>query len=135
MAERPPLDVLVVCTRGQDVEEVRRLTAHWPVNARVMWAGNPVDALQRAMGQPPALVIVDARIDRAGGRALAHQFKRWREDMEVFVFEELADQPRLASSWRWRELPAVLDWWARRHLPAAGRARLPHSSLAAAPAA
>lgn len=114
-----PVDVLVVSARGQFVPAVREVLSRWPVQVRVRWTSDPIDALRLALAEPPSLAIVDARLDRAGGRALVGQLARWRAELEVFAFEESgADAPPSSpSTWHWRELPQVLRWWARRHLP------------------
>lgn len=112
------LDVLAVCPRGQTLQDVRALIAQWPVPARVRWTSDPVDALRLAITQRPALVLVDARLDRAGGRALVNQFARWRADLDVFAFDERHhhDPRSQPSLWHWSELPRVLRWWVQRHL-------------------
>lgn len=114
-----PVDVLVVCPRAHCVPTVREVLSRWPVQVRVRWTRDPIDALRLALVEPPSLAIVDARIDRAGGRALIGQLARWRAELEVFAFDEdgagaSAGHP---STWHWRELPMVLRWWAQRHLP------------------
>lgn len=113
-----PVDVLVVCARGNDVQAVRDIVSAWPVPTRVHWTSDPVDALRLALSNPPSLVVVDARLDRAGGRALVGQIARWRAEVEVFVFTEprLDPAPGAPSTWHWRELTTVLGWWAQRHL-------------------
>jgi hypothetical protein len=112
------LDVLAVCPRGQTLQDVRTLIAQWPVPARVRWTSDPVDALRLAITQRPALVLVDARLDRAGGRALIGQLMRWRADLDVFAFDEPhnLDARAHARLWHWSELPRVLRWWVQRHL-------------------
>lgn len=112
------LDVLVVCPRGQTLQDVRALIAQWPVPARVRWTCDPVDAMSLAIAQRPTLVLVDARLDRAGGRALIGQLARWRSDLDVFAFDEPHHQDlrAQASHWHWSELPRVLRWWVQRHL-------------------
>ena len=126
----PPQDdalvVLAVCPRGQILEDVRAQVAAWPVAACVRWTADPIDALRIALLHPPTLVVVDARLDRAGGRALVSQLARWRADLEVFAFDDppaegLRAQPSL---WHWSELPRVLRWWVRRHLEQLPRAPL-----------
>ena len=114
-----PVDVLVVCARGHCVPTVREVLSRWPVLVRVRWTSDPIDALRQALAEPPSLAIVDARLERAGGRMLIGQLARWRAELEVFAFEDpLVDGPSGApSAWHWRELPTVLRWWARRHLP------------------
>jgi hypothetical protein len=114
-----PVDVLVVSARAHCVPTVREVLSRWPVRVNVRWTSDPVDALRLALVEPPSLAIVEARLDRAGGRALVGQLARWRAELEVFAFEDLAIDGRsgLPSVWQWRELPAVLRWWARRHLP------------------
>jgi hypothetical protein len=114
-----PVDVLVVSARGHCVSTVREVLSRWPVQVRVRWTSDPMDALRLALAEPPSLAIVDARLERSGGRALIGQLARWRAELEVFAFEEpLVDGPSGApSTWHWSELPTVLRWWAARHLP------------------
>jgi hypothetical protein len=113
------LQVLVLCPRGQALQDVREQVARWPVPGQVRWTSDPVEALRLALAQPPALAIVDARLDRAGGRALVGQLARWRADLEVFIFDDPPAEGLRGqgSLWHWSELPRVLRWWARRHLP------------------
>jgi hypothetical protein len=119
-----PVDVLLVCTRSHCVATVREVLSPWPVQVRVRWTSDPIDALRLALAEPPSLAIVDARLERSGGRALIGQLARWRAELEVFAFEDaLADgSSGTPSAWHWRELPTVLRWWARRHLPGDGNA-------------
>lgn len=114
-----PVDVLVVCARAHCVPTVQAVLSRWPVQVRVHWTSDPIDALRLALSAPPSLAIVDARLERAGGRMLIAQLARWRPEMAVFAFEEpLVDVASGApSTWHWRELPRVLRWWAQRHLP------------------
>ncbi len=114
-----PVDVLVVCSRAHCVPTVRDVLSRWPVQVRVHWTSDPFDALRLALAEPPSLAIVDARLERAGGRMLIGQLARWRPELSVYAFEDpLVDGPSGApSSWHWRELPRVLRWWAQRHLP------------------
>lgn len=113
------VDVLVVCARGQNVSTVSEVLSRWPVQVRVRWSSDPIDALRLALAEPPSLAIVDARLENAGGRALIAQLARWRDELEVFAFEDaLVDDPSgTPGAWHWRELPMVLRWWAARHLP------------------
>jgi hypothetical protein len=114
-----PVDVLVVSARGHSVSTVREVLSRWPVQVHVRWTSDPMDALRLALAEPPSLAIVDARLERSGGRALIGQLARWRPELEVFAFEDpQVDGPSGAPSvWHWRELPTVLRWWATRHLP------------------
>ncbi len=114
-----PVDVLVVSARAHCVPTVREVLSRWPVRVNVRWTSDPVDALRLALVEPPSLAIVDARLDRAGGRALVGQLARWRAELEVFAFEDpdIDGRPGMPSAWHWRELPSVLRWWAQRHLP------------------
>ncbi|WP_175442840.1 hypothetical protein [Hydrogenophaga sp. PML113] len=111
--------VLVLCPRGQALQDVREQVARWAVPGQVRWTSDPVEALRLALAQPPALAIVDARLDRAGGRALVGQLARWRSDLEVFIFDDPPAEGLRGqgSLWHWCELPRVLRWWASRHLP------------------
>lgn len=120
------LVVLAVCPRGQILQDLRAQVAAWPVAACVRWTADPVEALRIALTDPPALVVVDARLDRSGGRALVSQLARWRTDLDVFAFDDpptegLRAQPSL---WHWSELPRVLRWWVKRHLVQLPRAPL-----------
>ena len=117
--EHGTLQVLALCPRGQALQDVRDQVARWPVAGQVRWTSDPVEALRLALSQPLALAIVDARLDRAGGRALVGQLARWRSDLEVFVFDDPPGEGLRGqgSLWHWSELPRVLRWWARRHLP------------------
>lgn len=114
-----PVDVLLVSARGHCIPTVHAVLSRWPVQVRVRWTNDPIDALRLALAEPPSLAIVDARLDRAGGRMLIGQLARWRADLEVFAFEDpMVDGPSGARScWHWRELPRVLRWWAQRNLP------------------
>lgn len=114
-----PVDVLVVCARAQCVPTVHAVLSRWPVQVRVRWTSDPMDALRLALAEPPALAIVDARLERAGGRMLIGQLARWRPELAVFAFEDplVASRSGAPSTWHWRELPRVLRWWAQRHLP------------------
>lgn len=113
-----PLHVLVVCPRGQTLQDVRALIGQWPVPAHVRWTSDPVEALRLALAQRPALVLVDARLDRAGGRALIAQLLRSNNQLDVFAFDEphLPGLRARPSLWHWSELPRVLRWWVQRHL-------------------
>lgn len=114
-----PVDVLVVSARGTCVPTVHAVLSRWPVQVRVRWSSDPVDALRMALTEPPALAIVDAGLDRAGGRMLIQQLTRWQAELEVLAFEEPTQTGEVgrASCWHWDELPRVLRWWASRHLP------------------
>lgn len=113
------VDVLVVSSRAACVPTVREVLTRWPVQVNVRWAADPVDALRQVLAAPPTLAIVDARLDRSGGRALVAQLLRWRAELEVLAFDEALEEPPSGMSvWHWRELPAVLRWWAQRHLKA-----------------
>lgn len=113
------LQVLVLCPRGQALQDVREQVARWPVPAQVRWTSDPVEALRLALAQPLDLAVVDGRLERAGGRALVGQLARWRPELEVFVFDDPPAEGLRGqgSLWHWCELPRVLRWWARRHLP------------------
>lgn len=118
--EHGTLEVLVLCPRGQALQDVRDQVARWPLPGRVRWTSDPIEALRLALARPPALAIVDARLDRGTGRALVGQLARWRSELEVFVFDDPPAEGLRGqgSLWHWSELPRVLRWWARRHFPA-----------------
>jgi len=61
--EHGTLEVLVLCPRGQALQDVRDQVARWPLPGRVRWTSDPVEALRLALARPPALAIVDARLE------------------------------------------------------------------------
>lgn len=125
----PPLDapigVLMVCARNEQVQALRHLVAAWPRPVQVHWTTDPLEALRLALHEAPRLALLDARLERAGGKALSRQLARWNAELEVFLFDdrEALGSPSMHSTWLWTELPRVLSWWAGRHLagPAAPR--------------
>ena len=113
-----PLRLLVVCGRSAQVQAVRGIVAAWPRAVDVQWTTDPLEAVRLTLAESPHLAIVDARMDRAGGKALIRQIARWNAGLEVFAFDErdtLGSLPQ-PSTWHWSELAMVLSWWARRHL-------------------
>ncbi len=115
--DAPPLQVLLVCPRGEHLETVRYLTSLWPRAAQIHWTAYPADALLRARRARLALAIVDARIDRASGCTLIQQL-RSHADIDVMTFDDRGSHTQ--SSWHWPELPRAITWWLQRHLqPAA----------------
>ncbi len=119
--DTPPLQVLVVCPRGEYLDTVRGLVSDWVRSTQIFWTVDPVAALRRAQQSPPALAIVDARIDRASGCMLSRELALVPVDMDVLSFDDPSAscvhcQP---STWHWSELPRAITWWWRRHLPAA----------------
>lgn len=120
--ETAPLQVLVVCPRGEYLDTVRGLVGHWVRSTQIYWTMDPVAALQRARHSPPALTILDARIDRASGCMLSRELALAHTDFDVLSFDDpgrngARSQP---STWHWCELPRAIGWWVQRHLvPAA----------------
>jgi hypothetical protein len=113
-----PLQVLVVCPRGEYLDAVRGLVGDWVHSTQIFWTIDPVAALQRAQLSPPALAIVDARIDRASGCLLSRELALVPTDVDVLSFDDpgatcLHCQP---STWHWSELPRAISWWVQRHL-------------------
>ena len=120
-----PLRVLVVCGRNAQVQAVRRIVATWPRQVDVLWTTDPLEAVRLTLAASPDLAIVDARMDRAGGKALIRQIARWNAGLEVFAFDErdtLGSLPQ-PSTWHWSELAMVLSWWAKRHIGLSGEPR------------
>ncbi|MGV3726695.1 hypothetical protein [Hydrogenophaga sp.] len=116
-AHESPLQLLVVCPRGERLETVRSLTRSWARPTQIHWTADPGDALRRARDEPLVLAIVDARLDRACGHTLTRSLAHNRADMDVLRFDEAATltsqgQP---SAWLWAELPRAIQWWVQRH--------------------
>jgi len=116
-AHESPLQLLVVCPRGERLETVRGLTRSWLRPAQIHWTADPGEALRRARHEPLVLAIVDARLDRACGHTLSRSLAHHRADMDVLSFDEPAtlaahDHP---STWLWAELPPAIHWWMQRH--------------------
>lgn len=120
-----PLQVLVVCPRGEYLDTVRGLTRHWARDTEVHWTADPAAALQRAQQSPPALAILDARIDRASGCVLSRELALARTDLDVMSFDDRgASSVRCQhSTWHWSELPRAISWWLQRHLQPAAPVR------------
>jgi len=116
-----PLQVLVVCPRGEYLDTVRDLTRHWDASAELHWAADPAMALQRAQQSAPSLAILDARIDRASGCVLSRELALARTDLDVMSFDDrgVSSVCSRHSTWHWSELPRALGWWMQRHLQAA----------------
>lgn len=115
-----PVQVLVVCPRGEYLDTVRGLTRHWACNTEVHWTANPAVALERAQRSLPALAILDARIDRASGCALSRELALARADLDVMSFDDrdVSSVRSRHSTWHWSELPRAIGWWVQRHLQA-----------------
>ncbi|MBW0168792.1 MAG: hypothetical protein KXJ61_01055 [Hydrogenophaga sp.] len=116
-ADESPLQLLVVCPRGERLETVRELTRSWVRSAQILWTADPGDALRRAREEPLVLAIVDARLDRASGHALSRSLAQHRADIDVLRFDESATlaSPSQPSTWLWAELPRAIRWWVQRH--------------------
>jgi len=114
-----PLQVLVVCPRGEYLDTVRDLASHWMCSTQIHWTADPVAALQRAQQSPPTLAIVDARIDRASGCMLSRELTLGRSDLDVLSFDDpgINSAHCHPSTWHWSELPRAIAWWVQRHLP------------------
>ena len=115
-----PLGVLMVCGRNAQVQTLRRLLGEWPCPVFLYWTTDPLEALRLTLNESPRLALLDARLERSGGKALSRQLSRWSPELEVFVFDERGalGSPSMHSTWQWSELPRVLSWWAGRHLAA-----------------
>lgn len=113
-----PLQVLVVCPRGEYLERVRELTGTWACRTQIQWTADPIAALQRARQSPLALAIVDARIDRASGCRLSRELALARSGLAVLSFDAPGANctQRQPSTWHWTELPRAIAWWVQRHL-------------------
>lgn len=116
--DHQPLQVLVVCPRGEYLDTVRGLVGDWVHSTQIYWTVDPVAALRRAQQSPPALAILDARIDRASGCMLSRELALAHTDFDVLSFDDpgancVQCQP---STWHWSELPRAIGWWVQRHL-------------------
>lgn len=113
-----PLQVLVVCARGEYLDTVRDLSRSWTCRTQIQWTADPVAALQRAQQSPLALAIVDARIDRASGCRLSRELTLARSGPAVLSFDDPGANGtrRQPSTWHWAELPRAITWWVQRHL-------------------
>ena len=116
--DTPPLQVLVVCPRGEYLDTVRGLTRHWALDAELHWTADPAVAVQRAQQSTPSLAIVDARIDRASGCSLSRELTLARADLDVMSFDDrgVFNVCSRQSTWHWSELPRAISWWMQRHL-------------------
>lgn len=116
--DMPRLQVLVVCPRGEYLDTVRGLTRHWACNTELHWTADPAAALQRAQQSTPSLAILDARIDRASGRALSRELALANADLDVMSFDDrgVSSVRSQHSTWHWSELPRAISWWMQRHL-------------------
>jgi hypothetical protein len=119
-----PLQVVLVCPRGEHLETVRHLARQWPRAARIHWTADPADALRHAQASAPALAIVDARIDRASGCALIDQLGNSHASIDILAFDDRGT-PRACShsTWHWPELSRAVTWWMQRHLQPASAVR------------
>jgi hypothetical protein len=121
-----PLQVLLVCPRGEHLNMVRSLASQWPLATHIHWTADPAAAMRHAGRTRPVLAIVDARLDRASGRALIEQLGR-DADIDVMAFDDRG-APHLqsgGSTWHWHELPRAINWWLERHLHPAPLTRFP----------
>lgn len=111
-----PLQVLLVCPRGEYLDSVRDLARHLARETQIRWTTNPIDALEKLKQARPALAIVDARLDRASGSALTRELQHNSDDVEVMRFDErrASAAPGDPGVWHWSELPRAMAWWARR---------------------
>ncbi len=112
-----PLQVLLVCSRGEHLLRVRSLASRWPQAAHIDWTADPEEAMRRARHCPPHLAIVDARLDRACNQRLSESLRRDRPDLVVMNFDEWSQPPApgCSSHWHWSELPRATAWWVQRH--------------------
>lgn len=113
-----PLQVLLVCPRGEYLDSVRDLARHLERSTEIRWTTNSADALQQLKQARPALAIVDARLDRASGSALTRELQHNADAVEVMRFDErrASAAPGDPGVWHWSELPRAMAWWARRQL-------------------
>ena len=116
-AHESPLQLLVVCPRGERLETVRGLARRWARPTQIYWTADPSDALRRARQEPLVLAIVDARLDRASGHSLSRSLAQHRADIDVLRFDEPATLAAHSepSTWLWAELPRAIQWWVQRH--------------------
>lgn len=118
MSERQsePLQVLLVCPRGEYLDSVRDLARHLAHATEIHWTTDAVDALRQSKLARPVLAIVDARMDRASGSALTRELQHNDGDLEVMRFDErrASVAPGDPRVWHWSELPRAIAWWARR---------------------
>jgi hypothetical protein len=112
-----PMQVLLVCTRGEYLQRVRGLSSRWPHTAHIHWTPDPHEAMHRARSCAPHLAIVDARLDRACDRWLSESLRRERPDLLVMSFDEQGQRPAhgRGSHWYWSELPRATAWFVKRH--------------------
>lgn len=114
----PLLRVLVVCARCGYVGIVRDIARQWGRPVHVQWTADIAEALRLVAECPPALAIVDARVDRASGCALIRELERRCAGVDVLTFDERCAPAPLAqrSTWHWPELPRAINWWVQRYL-------------------
>lgn len=112
-----PLQLLIVCPRGEHLDTARRLARQRSGHHAVHWTVDPERAvqlaLQMAQQRAPALAIVDARIDRATAGDLVQRLNRCCGQMAVLSFDD-RDSPiskQAPSTWYWAEMPRAMDWW------------------------
>lgn len=110
-----PLQVLLVCPRGEYLDSVRDLARQMARSTEVLWTADPADALRQVRQARPVLAIVDARLDRASGSALTRGLQH-DQDLDVMRFDErrASAGPGDPGVWHWSELPRAIAWWARR---------------------
>lgn len=114
-----PLQVLLVCPRGEYLDSVRDLTRDMARDTTLHWTADPTDALRRMQHAQPVLAIVDARLDRACGSALTRALQQRFDELDVMRFEErcASVEPGDPGVWHWSELRRAIAWWAQRKRP------------------
>jgi hypothetical protein len=112
-----PLRVLLVCARCEYVGIVRDIARRWGRPAHIQWTADPTEALRMAAENPPALAIVDARVDRASGCSLIPDLEQLCRGIDVLAFDERCVPAPLSqrSTWHWPELPRAVTWWVERY--------------------
>ena len=116
MAGTGPLQLLIVCPRGEQLDTARRVARQRSGHHAVHWTDDPDRAVQLAQQHCPDLAIVDARIDRATAGDLVQRLNRCQGSMAVLSFDERsrASLNQAHSTWYWNELPRALSWWQER---------------------
>lgn len=120
VSQPPALQVLLVCQRGEHLQQVRLLASRWPQAAHVHWTPDPEDAMRWAHVSLPHLAIVDARLERACASSLSARLLSANPRLIVMSFDEPGGMHGAApgSNWHWSELGKATDWWVRRHFGA-----------------
>lgn len=111
-----PLQLLIVCPRGEQLDTARRLARQRSGHHALHWTDDPDRAVQLAVQHTPDLAIVDARIDRATAGDLVQRLNRCNTAMVVLSFDDrsTASLRQTHSTWYWNELPRALHWWQER---------------------